>query len=141
VASPGTPTTGFVIGLPTFTPAGPATTPTPPPEPTATVVLPTPAASYSGVNVTVRAELRSWVSVKVDGTEVFAGLMPPGEARDFVAQNVIEVLTGNGQGTRIIFNGVDQGSMGELGEVVTRLWTLQGMLFPTATVEATQKSN
>jgi transcriptional regulator with XRE-family HTH domain len=127
-------TTGGVAGLGTSA-AGTAlagVTPSPVP-PTGTPPPPTSAQTFTGVNVTVLAELRSWVSVKVDGSEVYAGLMPPGEAREFVGQNVIEVTTGNGLGTRITWNGVDQGVLGDLGEVVTRLWTLQGEVVPTAT--------
>lgn len=129
-----TPTARFAAGL---TSAEPTVSQTPAPEATATLDLPSPAASYSGVNVTVRAELRSWVSVKVDGAETFAGLMPPGEAREFVGHSVVEVVTGNGKGTRIVFNGVDQGIMGELGMDVDRLWTLQGMVIPTPTITPT----
>jgi hypothetical protein len=106
-------------------------TTTPLAAPTATLALPTPAAAYAGVNVTVRAEQRAWVGVTVDGVEVFAGLMPPGEAREFVGQSVVEVITGNGKGTRVIYNGVDQGLLGDLGEVIVRLWTLEGMVLPT----------
>jgi hypothetical protein len=130
-----TPTASFVLGLTTAlpTPSG-----TPAPEATATLDLPSPAAAYSGVNVTVRAELRSWVQVKVDGAEKFAGLMPPGEAREFIGQGVVEVVTGNGKGTRVVFNGIDQGDMGnELGQVVDRLWTLHGMVIPTPTFTPT----
>jgi transcriptional regulator with XRE-family HTH domain len=112
----------------------PGTTPSPAP-PTATPPPPTPAQTFSGVNVTVSAEQRVWVGVKVDGAEVFAGLMPPGEAREFIGQSVVEVTTGNGLGTRVNWNGVDQGVLGDLGEVVTRLWTLQGMVVPTPAPE------
>jgi cytoskeletal protein RodZ len=127
---------------PTLVPAGAlagteaaqaSATPTRPPPATATPALPTPAAAYTGVNVTVRAEQRSWVGVKVDGAEVFAGLMPPGEAREFIGLSVVEVVTGNGKGTRVIWNGVDQGLLGDLGEVVVRLWTTEGMVIPTPT--------
>lgn len=113
---------------------GPGTTPSPAP-PTATPPPPTSAQTFSGVNVTVSAEQRVWVSVTVDGAEVFAGLMPPGEAREFIGQSVVEVTTGNGLGTRVTWNGVDQGVLGDLGEVVTRLWTLQGMVVPTPAPE------
>jgi cytoskeleton protein RodZ len=126
-----TPTASFAAGLTT---AEATASLTPVLDATATLDLPSPAASYSGVNVTVRAELRSWVRVKVDGAETFAGLMPPGEAREFVGQGVVEVVTGNGKGMRIVYNGVDQGVMGELGAVVDRLWTLQGMVIPTPTI-------
>jgi cytoskeleton protein RodZ len=104
--------------------------------PTATstaVPLPSPQAVYVGVNLTVRAELRAWVSVKVDGVEQFAGLMKPGDTRDFVGQSAVEVSTGNGLGTRIIWNGRDQGTLGDLGQAVLKIWTLAGITTPTPT--------
>ena len=50
---------------------------------------------------------------------------------------MVEVVTGNGKGTRVVYNGADQGVMGELGMVVDRLWTLQGMVIPSATITPT----
>jgi len=99
--------------------------------------LPSPLPAYVGVNVTVRAEQRAWMKVTVDGTEIFSGLMKPGEARDFAGQSLVEVLTGNGKGTRVIWNGRDQGTLGEVGEVVARAWTITGMVIPTPTVTPT----
>ncbi len=128
LSAPGTATQAFVAGLTTVQPLP---TPTLAPEVTVTPNVPTPAASYTGVNLSVSAEQRSWVGVKVDGAEAFAGLMEPGETRDFVGQAVVEVVTGNGLGTRVIWNGIDQGLMGELGQTVVRLWTLQGEVVPT----------
>ena len=81
----------------------------------------------------MRAELRSWVSVKVDGAES-SGLLT--NAR-ILGQGVVEVVTGNGKGTRVVYDGVDQGVMGELGAVVDRLWTLQGMVIPSPTITPT----
>ncbi len=128
------PTATPTLGAPTGAAGTPsAATATLAPEPSATAALPTAAASYEGVNITVRAEQRTWVSVSVDGQIAFAGLMPPGEAREFIGQSVVEVLTGNGLGTRVIWNGADQGLLGQLGQVVTRLWTLEGMVIPTPT--------
>ncbi len=134
IAATATPTASFASG--TLTP-GPADSATPLVEATATLDLPSPAASYSGVNVSVRAELRSWVSVKVDGVEKFGGLLLPGETREFVGQGVVEVVTGNGKGTRVVYDGMDQGVLGQLGEVVDRLWTLQGMVIPSPTITPT----
>jgi hypothetical protein len=34
----------------------------------------------------------------------------------------------------VIWNGRDQGTLGEIGEVVVRLWTLEGMITPTPTI-------
>ncbi|MGH2522530.1 MAG: helix-turn-helix domain-containing protein [Anaerolineales bacterium] len=106
-------------------------------EATPTLDLPTPLASYIGVNLSVRAEQRAWVRVVVDGAEAFAGLLAPGEIKDFAGRDVIEVVTGNGLGTRVIWNGRDQGTLGELGEVVVRQWTLEGMVIPTPTITPT----
>jgi hypothetical protein len=132
VAAPATPTSPLLgIGS---TPVS-NTTPTPfaTPTPSATPEPPTPAVEYVGVNLSVRAEQRIWLNVKVDGIEQFAGLLAPGEMRDFVGQSVIELTTGNGRGTRVIWNGRDQGVLGTLGEVVIRLWTVEGMILPTPT--------
>ena len=114
------------MNTPSATPPLAAATPTPP--------LPTPLASYEGVNLIVRAEERTWVRVVVDGTEAFAGLMPPGTSKEFSAQNVVELDTGNGQGTHVIWNGQDQGTLGQIGQVVIRLWTHEGAMTPTPSV-------
>ncbi len=110
-------------------------TPTPlPADASPTPPLPTPLPNYTGVNVIVRAEQRAWLRVTVDGAEAFTGLMRPGDSKEFTGQQVVEVVTGNGLGTRVIWNGRDQGTLGEIGEVVDRLWTLEGMAFPTPTI-------
>ena len=119
--------------------AGPTATFEVPVETTPTDAPALPNTAFSGVNVTVHAEQRTWVGVRVDGVEIYAGLMPPGEAREFVAQNVVEVSTGNARGTRVVYNGADQGTLGGVGEVVIRLWTLQGMQTPTASPTAAQE--
>src|SRR5262249_9616690 len=72
-------------------------------EATATIELPTPLAVYTGVNLIVRAEQRAWLRVSVDGGEAFAGLLPPNTSKEFTGQNVIELVTSNGLGTRVIW--------------------------------------
>lgn len=122
--------------LATNTPAG-TLTPTPvPPSATPTLDL-TPARIYTGVNLVVRAEQRVWLRVVSDGVESFAGLLAPGDSREFTAQNTIELITSNGRGTRVAWNGQDQGTLGEIGEVVVRLWTPTGVILPTPTVTPT----
>ncbi len=105
-------------------------TPSPPPA-TATAALPTPLPNYVGVNVLVRAEQRLWLRALVDGVEAFAGQLAPGQTREFVGANTVELWTGNGRGARVVFNGQDQGVLGDLGEVVVRLWTVSGAVTPT----------
>ncbi|MCS6910072.1 MAG: DUF4115 domain-containing protein [Anaerolineales bacterium] len=107
----------------TPTPTAPAATPTAP--------LPTPLPNYVGVNVLVRAEQRLWLRAVVDGVETFVGQMAPGQTREFVGNTVVELWTGNARGTRVVFNGQDQGTLGDLGEVVIRLWTVDGAVTPT----------
>jgi hypothetical protein len=113
----------------TGTPTAPAATPTAP--------LPTPLPNYVGVNVVVRAEQRLWLRALVDGAEAFAGQMRPGETREFVGNTAVELWTGNARGTRVVFNGRDEGVLGSLGEVVIRLWTAEGAVTPTPSPQPT----
>jgi hypothetical protein len=104
-----------------------------PVEASPTAPLPTPLPNYVGVNLLVRAEQRIWLRAVVDGAEAFVGQLAPGETREFAGTAVVELWTGNGRGTRVVFNGQDQGTLGSLGEVVIRLWTLDGPVTPTPT--------
>lgn len=103
---------------------------------------PPPLESYTNVQLTVRVHTRAWLKVWADGREVFVGRAAPGESLEFTGNRVVEILTSNAAGLQITFNGRDQGSLGEVGEVVRRLWTLEGMVIPTpsavpaATVES-----
>lgn len=108
---------------PASTPVIEELTPTPP-----IIIVPS-----SQVSIQLRIEMRAWIQVLVDEGVEFQGRALPGEVLDFVAENVIEVSTGNGAAVRVIYNGADQGLMGELGQVVSRLWTLGGILTPTPT--------
>lgn len=129
-----TPTLSLIIPGQTLAPtAVSGATPTSALEATPTLALPTPLPEYVGVNISLRAEQSTWVSVKVDGVEQFVGQLAAGEIKDFVGQGVVEIATGNGLGTRVIWNGRDQGTLGKLGEAVIRLWTVDGMLAPTVT--------
>jgi cytoskeletal protein RodZ len=81
---------------------------------------------------------RAWISVLVDGEEQVPNhRVTPGQTLEFIGENTIEVTTGNAAGLRVIFNGQDQGLMGELGQVVTRLWSREGILTPTPTQTGT----
>jgi hypothetical protein len=75
--------------------------------------------------------------VLVDGSERFQGRVLPGQTLDYGGDSVIEVATGNGAAFRVFFNGEDQGPLGDVGEVVIRLWTRAGPITPTPTVTPT----
>lgn len=135
--SPPTPT-ATLSPSPTLNSAQAASTFTATPSATEpTSALPTPLPNYVGVNIILRAEQRVWVRVAVDGAETFTGQLAPGATREFVGNSVVEVWTGNGRGTRVIFNGQDQGLLGDLGQVVIRLWTVDGAITPTPSLTAT----
>lgn len=87
----------------------------------------------SEVNLRIVADKRAWVLVRVDGEEAFRGRLVPGDERSFTGQQVIEITTGNGAGVRVFYNGQDQGLLGDVGQVVIRLWSLDGVLTPTPT--------
>ena len=85
------------------------------------------------VNLQVIAERESWVQVLVDGKEAFRGRMRAGEQSDYLGEERVELFTGNGGGIRVIFNGQNQGLMGYISQVVTRVWTPRGGQTPTPT--------
>ncbi|HSB90972.1 MAG TPA: RodZ domain-containing protein [Anaerolineales bacterium] len=118
--------------LPTFggTPASPEATP-------ATPTLPPLPLPSGRVVLRLIAEQRAWIRVLIDGRLQFQGRIAPGDVLDYTADRVLEVSTGNGAGVRITWNGEDQGLMGGLDEVVTRLWTAVAVLTPTPTVSPT----
>ncbi|NIS83114.1 MAG: DUF4115 domain-containing protein [Anaerolineales bacterium] len=87
----------------------------------------------SEVNIRIVAQRRSWLRVVVDGEEAYEGRMSPDEERVFTGLRSVEVTTGNGAGLRVFYNGQDQGVMGDVGQVVDRIWTLDGVLTPTPT--------
>lgn len=89
------------------------------------------------VEVRLLIEKRAWVSVRVDGEEAFRGRLPPGAVVEARAAAIVEVWTGNAGGVRVVYNGFDQGLLGGVGEVAIRLWTVSGMVTPTATVTPT----
>lgn len=102
-----------------------------PTNPTAT--LPALNLGSAGVNLRLVVESSAWLSVALDGREVFRGRVAPGQVLDYQADRQIDVTTGNGAGLRVFYNGQDQGTLGDLGEVVIRQWTLEGVATPTAT--------
>lgn len=107
----------------------PITTALAPATPTPAIII----VPASRVSIQLVIEMRAWIQVVVDEKVEFTGRVMPGETLEFMGEEVVEVSTGNGAGVRVFYNGADQGLMGELGQVVSRLWTLEGILTPTPT--------
>jgi cytoskeleton protein RodZ len=128
----------------TPTPLPPSATAPPPqqlfptfPVATGTVTGTVPGPGQVGVQVYLTIRQRAWLRVTVDGKVEFDGRVTPGSAYPFVGGTQVEVLTGNGQAIQVFFNGNDYGVMGEFGELVDQIYSLQGILEPTATVTQT----
>jgi hypothetical protein len=83
------------------------------------------------VYVTVRQ--RAWMRVTVDGEMVYQGRVLPGSAYAYEGKDSVEILTGNGGGLQLFYNQQDLGLMGDVGQIVQRIYTLEGILTPTAT--------
>ncbi len=105
-------------------------------DPLLTVSAPT-EASTANVVVSIYAIERTFARISVDGEVAFEGRFAPGETKLFEAAEQISVLTGNGAGLRVTYNGRDLGLMGNIGEVVSRVYLVTGIAEPTATISPT----
>jgi hypothetical protein len=98
-----------------------------------TAIVTVPAAGQGPVQVVLVALEQSFVRVTVDGKKLFEGRVEAGTAYPFDGNTQIEILTGNGAAVSILFNQSDLGPMGNLGQVVDRIYTANAILNPTAT--------
>jgi cytoskeleton protein RodZ len=121
----------------------PPTQTPPPPRPAASdqaestqvfAVLP---GVQAGVQVYTTVRQRAWMRVIVDGEVVFEGRVLPGSAYQYEGEETVELLTSNGAALQIFFNQQDLGPMGLYGQVVQRIFTLEGVQTPTPTVTFT----
>lgn len=90
-----------------------------------------------GVQVYVTVRQRAWIQVTVDGRIEFQGRVLPGSAYSFAGDEWVGVLTGNASALQIFFNQQDLGPMGQFGQVVHQIFTLDGMMTPTPTITLT----
>ena len=98
---------------------------------------PTEEGVVANVTVSIFALERTFVRISVDGVIEFEGRMAPRETKVFNAENQVVVLTGNAAALRITYNGQDLGLMGSIGEVVSRVYLISGVVTPTATIPPT----
>lgn len=109
-----------------------------PPEflpPTATPLIE--FAPAPGVQLTILVLERTYLKVLVDGETKQEGRVVPGAALKFEGKSRVEVLTGSGGALQIIYNQQNLGIMGSFGEVVNRIYTLNGIETPTPTPSPT----
>jgi cytoskeletal protein RodZ len=112
---------------------------TPGAEETGGEILATPGLDEGGgsVQVYVTVHQRAWVRVIVDGEIELEGRVLPGNAYSFAGEERVELLTGNGAALQVFYNQQDLGLMGVYGEVVNRVYSLEGAEQPTPTITPT----
>jgi cytoskeleton protein RodZ len=115
--APGPTPTSDLLTLPI-----PTTQPTVTPTATAAPTF-TPEPSY-GISLTITITQRSWTKVTADGQVVMQELLEAGAEKGWEANQRISVLTGNAAGVTVSINGQSLGSMGGVGQVVERTWSL-----------------
>ncbi|MEO0539918.1 MAG: RodZ domain-containing protein [Cyanobacteria bacterium P01_A01_bin.105] len=93
-------------------PVEPAPEPEPEPEPTSPS-----AASDAPVAVSVKLTGDSWMSVRVDGANVFEGLMTTGAEELYEGQERVYISTGNAGAVELSYNGSDPEVAGPGGAV------------------------
>ncbi len=108
-------------------------------EPTSTATDTPPASGTASTNVQVTLSIleRTFMRVTVDGKVKQEGRVVPGAALTFQGSERIEVLTGSGSAIQVLFNQQNLGVMGNFGEVVDRLYTINGVETPTPTSSPT----
>jgi transcriptional regulator with XRE-family HTH domain len=123
--------------IPTFTPTAEGETPGSEQALLAVAQTPTPPSIEippgltNALDLRLLIERRSWINVEVDGEVIESRRAAPGELLEFQGEQLIKVTTANGGGVRVFFRGDDQGLLGELNEIVTRLWVRSGAITPT----------
>jgi len=88
-------------------------------------------------SIFVIAEQQAWIRITVDGEEVFSGRIKRDDVLEFYNFETLELLTGNGGVIRVLYNNQDIGFLGEIGQVIIRIWTAEGQVTPTPTVTRT----
>jgi hypothetical protein len=73
------------------------------------------------VQITIRVDTgRSWVRVTdIVDTEIFEGILSAGDEQSFSDSSTLNVVVGNAGAVAIVHNGVDLGTVGTEGQVVT----------------------
>jgi cytoskeletal protein RodZ len=104
---------------------------------TPVVFEPTPGSASAPVQVYVVAQQRAWMRITVDGEIAFEGRVMPGSAYSFAGNERIELLTGDGAGLQVYFNQQDLGLLGAFGEVVERIFSIEGVQTATPAVPYT----
>ena len=104
-----------------------ATTPVLPPTPSSPISATTPVPEKKTLSLQLKAIEETWVSLQVDDQSEKEMTFKAGEGISVQASNRIRIIIGNAGGLDLIFNGKPLDKFGKLGEVLTLLFTSQGV--------------
>jgi cytoskeleton protein RodZ len=79
---------------------------------------PSQPAVVKQAKVSITSVQKCWLQVKVDDVVQFEGIMQPGEQKDFIGKNKVNIHAGNAGGLSVQLNGKNLTSLGANGEVV-----------------------
>jgi hypothetical protein len=108
--------------------------PTPTFPPTSTPTVQPAEGFFDRVVLTIHVTQRSWARIEVDGVQVFEGQAEPDAILQYEGTESVRVLTGNGAGLEVTYNGRDEGPLGGRGEVVENIYTVEGLYTTTPTI-------
>jgi len=90
------------------------------------------AAGGNGpIQIVVVVYQRAFMKITVDGVDVFAGRVLPGNVYSYSGNSRISLLTGNAAALQVYYNQQDQGILGPIGQVVELEFTQEEMMTPT----------
>lgn len=117
--------------LPTVPTLTPSTTfmPTATAEPGEMVAVGPPITDR--VVLELNVEERTWMRVTADGAQIYAGLVRPGIALEYQAQDVLIIEASSGSALNAVFNNIPIGHLGLRGEAVSVTFTPDLALTPT----------
>jgi len=94
--------------------------------------LPTQFVSLAPLQLNIVANQRAYLRITADGKTIFNDRVSPGNAYSFSAEKQIELLTGNAGAIQVYFNQNDLGVLGIAGQVSSQIFTIGGIVTPTA---------
>ncbi len=97
------------------------------PAPSPPVTATTPVAEKKPFSLQIKAVEETWVSLQVDDESAKEMTFKPGEGISVQASNRIRIIIGNAGGLDLVLNGKPLEKLGKPGEVLTLLFTSQGV--------------
>ncbi|HLH42213.1 MAG TPA: RodZ domain-containing protein [Bryobacteraceae bacterium] len=93
-------------------------------------VASTPEASkdeLGGLELSLSATERTWLSITSEGKQVFSGILEPGETKTLSGLEAARMKVGNAGGLEIRWNGKPVGPIGPSGQVRTLVFTADNL--------------